>query len=190
TFAKIGSLRRGHLRKSIFLCFASIAFLVFSPINPVANTARSFGQNKLLLYRLAASNFVRLALKCVNKEVPNKTDHVINDANDLKSPKIQHPAFYGCYDWHSSVHGHWMLVRLLRTFPDLTEAAEIRRALDSNLTADNVRVETAYLAQPNRQSFERTYGWAWLLKLAEELDEWDDADAKRWSTNLRPLADA
>jgi len=178
------------LRKSTFLCFASIAFLVFSATSPVANTTQSSKQNKLSLDRFAASNFVRLALKCVNKEFPNKPDHVINDANDLNSPKIQHPAFYGCYDWHSSVHGHWMLVRLLRTFPDLAEAAEVRKTLDSNLTPDNIKVETAYLAQPNRQSFERTYGWAWLLKLAEELDEWDDADAKRWSNNLRPLADA
>lgn len=156
----------------------------------MANTPSSFKQTGLTLDRPSASNFVRLALKCVNKEFPNKPDHVINDAGDMNSPRLQHPAFYGCYDWHSSVHGHWMLVRLLRMFSDLPEAGDIRRALEANLTAQNIQAETAYLGQANRQSFERTYGWAWLLKLAEELWQWDDADAKRWSNNLRPLAEA
>jgi hypothetical protein len=101
-----------------------------------------------------------------------------------------HAAFYGCYDWHSSVHGHWMLVRLLRLFPALPEAREIRSALDANLSSGNVKNEVAYLNQPNRASFERTYGWAWLLKLAEELHEWNDPDGQRWSRNLQPLAEA
>jgi hypothetical protein len=136
------------------------------------------------------SAFARLALKCVTREYPNKPDPVMNDAADVRSPKSMHPAFYGCFDWHSSVHGHWMLVRLLRLFPDLPEASEIRVALDGNLTCDNLRTEVAYLDQPNRQSFERTYGWAWLLKLAEELQSWDDPDARRWRDALRPLADA
>ena len=137
-----------------------------------------------------ASGFARLALKCLNREFPNKPDHVINDMGDVHSPKSMHPAFYGCFDWHSSVHGHWMLVRLLRLFPDLPEAGDIRRALNTNLTRDNIRTEAAYLDQPNRQSFERTYGWAWLLKLAEELRSWDDPDARVWSGALQPLADA
>jgi hypothetical protein len=137
-----------------------------------------------------ASHFAALALKCVGKEFPNKPDHVINDFKDVLSPRSMHPAFYGCFDWHSSVHGHWMLVRLLRTFPSLREAREIRRALDANLSADSITVEVAYLNQPGRQSFERTYGWAWLLKLAEELRDWQDVDGQRWSKNLQPLADA
>jgi Protein of unknown function (DUF2891) len=146
---------------------------------------------ELKLTQAEAANFAALAMKCVNKEFPNKPDHVINDAADLKSPKQQHPTFYGCYDWHSSVHGHWMLVRLMRLFPGLPDAPRIRAALDANLTAENIRIETNYLNQPNRQSFERTYGWAWLLKLAEEFREWDDdADARKWSANLKPLADA
>jgi hypothetical protein len=156
----------------------------------MAQTPRSSVGSKLALTRSEASNFARLALKCVSKEFPNKPDHVINDAADLKTPKLHHPAFYGCYDWHSSVHGHWMLVRLLRLFPDLPEASEVRRALDSNLSAANIQAETNYLSQPNRQSFERTYGWAWLLKLAEELFEWNDPDGKRWYENLKPLAKA
>jgi hypothetical protein len=137
-----------------------------------------------------ASRLARLALRCVAKEYPNKLDHVMNDASEVQPPQSLHPAFYGCFDWHSSVHGHWMLVRLLRMFPDLPEGREIREALGRNLSAENIGVETRYLAQANRQSFERTYGWAWLLKLAQELDAWEDADGKSWSRNLRPLADA
>jgi hypothetical protein len=147
-------------------------------------------KSNLGLTQKSASHFAQLALKCVSKEFPNKPDHVINDSRDLLSPRTMHPAFYGCFDWHSSVHGHWMLVRILRVFPDLPEATQIRKALDANLAAANIAVEVAYLSQPNRQSFERTYGWAWLLKLAEELHDWNDSDGQRWSTNLRPLATA
>jgi hypothetical protein len=114
---------------------------------------------------------------------------VINNASEVKAPKVLHPAFYGCYDWHSSVHGHWMLIRLLKTFPSLPESARIREALNANLTVENIQQEVAYMKQPNRQSFERTYGWAWALKLAEELNSWNDADGKRWAENLKPLAE-
>jgi hypothetical protein len=137
-----------------------------------------------------ASRFADLALKCIKKEYPNKPDHVMNDESEVQSPSFFHPAFYGCFDWHSSVHGHWMLVRLLRTFPDLPEADEIRSALNDNLSAENIEMEVRYLQQPSRKSFERTYGWAWLLKLAEELHEWDEPDGQKWSKNLKPLADA
>ena len=143
-----------------------------------------------VLNRAEASHFASLALRCVRKEYPNKLDHVMNNASEVHSPKRLHPAFYGCFDWHSSVHGHWMLVRLLRQFPDLPEADEIRAALNGNLSVENIQAETAYLRQENRQSFERTYGWAWLLKLAEELYLWKDPDAQRWYRNLQPLAEA
>jgi hypothetical protein len=136
-----------------------------------------------------ASHFAGLALKCVAREYPNKPEHVVNNEADVRSPKSLHPAFYGCYDWHSSVHGHWMLARLLKRFPGLPEAAQIRAALNANLTAASIAAEVSYMKQPNRQSFERTYGWAWLLKLAEELQGWNDPDAKVWSENLKPLAD-
>ena len=136
-----------------------------------------------------ASHFATLALKCVSREFPNKPEHVINNASEVKGPKTLHPAFYGCYDWHSSVHGHWMLVRLLKTFPNLPESAQVREALNANLTAENIQQEVNYMKQPNRQSFERTYGWAWALKLAEELHSWNDADGKRWAENMKPLAE-
>jgi hypothetical protein len=136
-----------------------------------------------------ASHFAALALKCVTREFPNKPEHVINNASEVKGPKDLHPAFYGCYDWHSSVHGHWMLVRLLKMFPSLPESTQIRDALNANLTAENIQQEVAYMKQPNRQSFERTYGWAWALKLAEELHSWNDPDGKKWAANLQPLAE-
>jgi len=146
-------------------------------------------QAQMNLSEKQASHFAALALKCVSREFPNKPEHVINNASEVKGPKALHPAFYGCYDWHSSVHGHWMLIRLLKTFPSLPESAQIREALNANLTAENVQQEVAYMKEPNRQSFERTYGWAWALKLAEELHSWNDADGKRWAENLQPLAE-
>jgi Protein of unknown function (DUF2891) len=136
-----------------------------------------------------ASAFARLALKGIRKEYPNKPADVLNGEADVKAPRVMHPAFYGCFDWHSSVHGHWMLVRLLRLFPDLPEHKEIRAALAENLTAKNLQTEADTFKKPNHRSFERTYGWAWLLKLAEELHGWDDPDGREWSRNLRPLAD-
>jgi len=137
--------------------------------------------------RDTASSFARLALACLHREFPNKPDHVMNDAEDVRSPRAMHPAFYGCFDWHSAVHGHWMLVRLLRWFPDLPEARRIRSALDENLTSENIAREAKYLDEPERKSFERAYGWAWLLKLSQELREWDDPAARRWEKALAPL---
>jgi DUF2891 family protein len=134
-----------------------------------------------------ASHFARLALDCVQRELPSSIQHVINGPEDVRSPRALHPAFYGCLDWHSAVHGHWMLVRLLRTVPALPEAAAIRAALDANLSAAHLLIEAAYFAAPNRASYERPYGWAWLLQLATELHTWDDADARRWSAQLAPL---
>jgi len=157
-------------------------------------TANSFAQpstaEQLSLNQTQASHFARLALKCVRKEFPNKLDHTMNDGSEVRDPKQLHPAFYGCFDWHSTVHGHWMLVHLLKTFPALGEGRQIREALDDNLSAKNLAAEVAYLNQKSRASFERTYGWAWLLKLAEELHGWNDEDGRKWSRNLQPLADA
>ena len=147
------------------------------------------GKDASKMTQIQASSFARLALKAVQKEYPNKPEHVLNSEMDVRGPRALHPAFYGSFDWHSSVHGHWMLVRLLRLLPDLPERQQIRALLEEHLTAENLQAEADYFGQPNRQSFERTYGWAWLLKLAEELHGWDDPDGKRWACNLRPLAD-
>jgi hypothetical protein len=136
-----------------------------------------------------ASQFSRLALAGITREYPNAPGVVMNGPEDAFAPHVLHPAFYGCFDWHSAVHSHWMLVRLLRLFPNLSEARGIRLALTKNLSAENIQAEKTYLEQPNRRSFERTYGWAWLLKLAEELDGWDDPDGSAWRANLQPLAE-
>jgi hypothetical protein len=144
---------------------------------------------RLVLDAAQASHFARLALRCARREYPNIITHLLNDASQVKSPAALHPAFYGCFDWHSSVHGHWLLARLLRLYPSLPEAREIRAALDANLTEENVRVEDEYFREPGRQSYERPYGWAWLLKLHEELYAWDDPEARRWFGALQPLAD-
>jgi Protein of unknown function (DUF2891) len=141
------------------------------------------------LTREQASGFARLALKGINREYPNKPADVLTGDKDVLSPKVTHPAFYGCFDWHSSVHGHWMLVRLLRLYPDLPEAKEIRSVLKEHLTARNLQIEVATLSRPEAGGFERPYGWSWLLKLAEELNGWDDPDAREWAKNLQPLAD-
>lgn len=127
-----------------------------------------------------AAKFADLVLACVGREFPYQPAHVLRDATDLARPRELHPAFYGCYDWHSAVHGHWLLAHLLRRFPALPQAEAMRRVLDEHLTESNLRVEAAYLER--NPGFERPYGWAWALKLAEEAEPWREA--------LQPLAEA
>ena len=126
----------------------------------------------------AAERFAKLALGCVQKEYPNKISHVLNSDADVAAPRKLTPAFCGCYDWHSSVHGHWLLVRLVRTFPDAPFAAAARDALKKSLTAENLKEEANYLRGKGRASFERPYGLSWLLQLCAELREWDDPQAR------------
>jgi hypothetical protein len=144
---------------------------------------------RVVLDEERAAHLAGLALRCIATEYPNKLSHTLQGDADVRPPRELHPAFFGCFDWHSSVHGHWMLVRLLRLFPALPAAAELRTALERNLSAPNIAAEVAYLQAEGRASFERTYGWAWLLKLQEELRAWPDDAARRWATNLQPLAD-
>jgi hypothetical protein len=131
--------------------------------------------------------FASLALGCIDRPYPYKPGHVLTGPDSVQEPREYHPVFYGCFDWHSAVHGHWMLVRLLRLYPDHPMADEIRLALDGNLRADAVEVEAVYFRDENRKSFERPYGWAWLLRLAAELRTWQDDDSQRWAGNLAPL---
>jgi hypothetical protein len=139
----------------------------------------------------AAERFVKLALVCVHKEYPNKIAHSLNSDADVAPPRKLTPAFYGCYDWHSSVHGHWLLARLARSFPEASFAANARAALQQSLTAENIAQEVIYLKAEGRASFERPYGLAWLLQLGAELREWDKQEhnplAHELSVNLRPL---
>ncbi len=143
--------------------------------------------NTLELNEKSAEHFASLAMNCIHKPFPYKPGHVVQDSTDNALPETMHPAFYGCFDWHSSVHGHWMLVRLLKLFPDMEKADEIREALKANLTKENLDLEANYFARSGTKSFERTYGWAWLLKLVEELDGWDDADRHQWRSNIKLL---
>jgi hypothetical protein len=106
---------------------------------------------------------------------------------DVGTPSQLHPVFYGCYDWHSSVHGHWLLVKLLREFPDLAARDSIIRAIDLTLTPGNIAAEVAYFKAPGRVSYERPYGWSWLLKLTTELATWDHPLGKKWFGILQPL---
>jgi len=131
--------------------------------------------------------FARLALTCVHKEYPNKISHVMNTAEDAQTPAELTPAFYGCFDWHSSVHGHWLLVRILKTDPASPMKPAIIAALDRSFTDANIAAELAYLDGEGRKGFERPYGTAWLLQLVAELDESDDPKLKTWRETLRPL---
>jgi hypothetical protein len=135
----------------------------------------------------AAARFAALALKCLHQEYPNHISHTLNSAADVRAPHELTPAFYGCLDWHSDVHGHWLLVRLLRLSPDAPFAAQARAELARSFTDANIAGETAYLHADGRASFERPYGLAWLLRLAAELRVSGDADMQRWSATLAPL---
>ena len=135
-----------------------------------------------------AEKFAQLALDCVHREYPNKIAHLMNTDADAKPPRALTPAFYGCFDWHSSVHGHWMLARLAKTFPKDAVAAKAKAALAKSLTAENLRAEAAYMNGAGRTGFERPYGLAWLLQLSAELRTWPEA--KQWSANLAPVEEA
>src|SRR5258706_16021128 len=116
-----------------------------------------------------ASAFAGLALAHVTREYPNKLDHVMNHVGDVRTPRALHPIFYGSFDWHSCVHGYWLLASLLRLEPGLPEARRIRALFDDSFTEAKVAAEAAYLARPSSRGFERPYGWGWLLKLQAEL---------------------
>ena len=176
-----------NMKKSTILLLLLIPLLSMAQLenNPFLNKDQ-YGQ--LQLTKEGASHFANLALSCIQKEYPNKLGQVLKDKNSLKEPKDLHPAFYGCFDWHSSVHGHWMLVRLLKIFPDLPEAPQIRKMLSTNMSAENIQGEVAYLKTASK-SWERMYGWSWLMKLSEELYDWRDSDGQQWKKNLQPLTD-
>jgi hypothetical protein len=134
-----------------------------------------------------ASKFARLALAHLTREYPHKMDHVLNDVSELRTPRELHPIFYGSFDWHSCVHGYWLLATLLRRFPSLPEAQQIETVFDEQITISGIEAEVDYLRQPLRATFERTYGWAWLLMLAAELARHETNAGKRWSGVLQPL---
>ncbi len=135
----------------------------------------------------AAGRFANLALHCAHLEYPNKISHTLGSDADVRPPRELAPAFFGCYDWHSSVHGHWLLARVAQLFPQAPFAVDARAALAQSLTPARIAGEVAYFQAPGRASYERPYGLAWLLMLALELRTWDDPQAKQWSQALAPL---
>ena len=162
--------------------------------NSTAQTRPYFIVNKdSTLFQLTATGAQHLAslpLKCIVQEYPNKINHTaLSDSDEMITPHKMHPAFYGCLDWHSSVHGHWMLVKLLKDFSSLPDANNIRALISKNMSADNVLIEAKYFDAPFSKGFERTYGWAWILKLQQELNNWNDADGIKWRNALQPLTD-
>jgi len=145
-----------------------------------------FGQN---LNIDQAKKIFDLPSHCIEVEYPNKLGNVIGSKEDLKTPKQLRPIFYGCFDWHSSVHGFWSIVNLMRDFPELDKDNSVRDKLNHLITRENVEIEMSFFNDKNNKSFERTYGWAWLLMLQMELNNWQDKDAKMWANNLKPLSD-
>ena len=146
-------------------------------------------QTNALFTQETAEKLATLPLHCITQEFPNKTGHSSDGAADHKLlPSDLHPSFYGCLDWHSSVHGHWMLVKLLKTFPDLKDKAKIIKTLESSFQSEKIKTEAEYFTKyKTTKTFERTYGWAWILKLHQELLTWNDPIAQKWHKNLQPL---
>jgi hypothetical protein len=146
-------------------------------------------QNDLQFTVEQAEHLAQLPLKCLQQEYPNKLGQVLNNEQELRSPANLHPIFYGCFDWHSSVHGHWLLVALMKRFPDLPSSQAIREKLNEQFTVEKVAEEMRFFETKYNESFERTYGWTWLLKLQLELDSWNDKDAQNWAMILRPYSE-
>lgn len=146
-------------------------------------------QKPLRLTLDQANHLIDLPLACLLTEYPNKLGQTLGDKNDIKEPHELHPAFFGCFDWHSAVHGYWSLVKLLKKFPQFEKTDLIKSTLQKNISKDNILQEVIYFQGKYNLTYERTYGWAWLLKLAEELHSWDDPLARELEQNLQPLSD-
>ncbi|WP_223550402.1 DUF2891 domain-containing protein [Aestuariivivens sp. NBU2969] len=173
-----------------------ISLLTIFSCNPIKKEGKSIERTPKIeiaetpvLNLEQANRLAELPLHCINTEYPNKLSQTIGSDTDLLPPRTLHPAFYGCFDWHSAVHGHWSLVSLLKQFPNIDHADAIKQRLLDSISKENIEAEVQYFQGKLNQSYERTYGWAWLLKLAEELHTWDDETARILETNLQPLTD-
>lgn len=177
---------------SKFVILLTVLFLIFScdkKENKTKKTASVTDEKSVTLDLLQANRLASLPMKCMQVEFPNKTGQMLSSAEDLGTPQELHPAFYGCFDWHSSVHGHWSLVKLLKDFPELENRDSIIEKLKQNISKENIQGEIAYFQRKQEYAYERTYGWTWLLKLQQELDTWDNETGKDLSQNLQPLSD-
>ena len=131
-----------------------------------------------------ANRLAHLPVKCISQEYPNKLSQTLVGPDELQSPRQLHPSFYGCFDWHSSVHGHWVLVKLLNDFPELKNKAEVQARLLESLSKENMAKETEYFLKKHERSYERTYGWAWYLKLVDEIKGSKIEEVKQLEANL------
>jgi len=179
---------RELFRISSAVCFLAFLSCTESEVK-VPESVKVTKEASIKLNASAANNLIELPLACVLQEYPNKLGQVVGNKSDLREPSDLHPSFYGCFDWHSAVHGHWSLVRLLKDFPDIEGREEALIKLKTTITEENVLKEIAYFEGKHNKSYERTYGWAWLLKLADELHTWYDPLAKELEKNLQPLTD-
>ena len=167
-----------------------IVLIVFiTSCQPAKKPIDKTAEKPLHLTKQEAAKLSVLPLKCVNKEYPNKLSQVLTSDADLKPPRVLHPCFYGCFDWHSSVHGHWSLVKLMKEFPNMPKADSIIILLSNKLSKENMLREAAYFKAKENKTYERTYGWAWLLKLSSELHTWNAPVARKLEQNLQPLTD-
>ena len=180
-------IARPHARSYVTLLAGCCVTAAVALPARAAPTASELTPAAAPLDAAAAARFAALALKCLHQEYPNHISHTLSSDSDARPPRELTPAFYGCLDWHSDVHGHWLLVRLIRLFPDAPFVSEARAAVARSLNPQNIAGEIAYLRGAGRASFERPYGLAWLLRLAAELRSSDDADARSWSATLAPL---
>ena len=176
--------------KTLFRLNVILLISLFACVQPTPDEIVIHKATRLKLTDQDATKLVKLPIACIDIEYPNKLNQVIGSEEYLRSPKDLHPAFYGCFDWHSAVHGHWSLVQLLKEKPKLKQRKRIIKGLKTHLSKENIAAEIKYFEDSLSQGFERTYGWAWLLKLAGELETWDAPEAKQLSKNMKPLADA
>jgi len=179
------------MRNSLFLSL--LCFFLFS-CKEKNQSINKISYSEIKTYDVSldiieANKLAELPLGCIGNPLPYKAGLVIEKPEDLAMPIAHHPAFYGCFDWHSAVHGHWSLVYLIKQFPNLEQKEDALLLIDRNLSKENIEKELAYFSLNSQtSSFERTYGWAWLLKLQEELYTWNHPLAKKWYANLEPLA--
>jgi hypothetical protein len=171
--------------KKILTCLLFSGFTLVSTAQKILTAPTKDGN--ITLSKDGASYFAKLSLECTNKPYPHYYMEQLQKAEDLKPPEKMWPSFYGCYDWHSGVHNHWALVKLLKSFPNIPEAKAIRQKLELSFNAKNILEEVAYLQSHEERDFEFPYGTSWLLKVADELLTWNDPIAKTWVKNLEPL---
>lgn len=172
----------------LFLSILTLLFIACQP-KPAPNSETVTFPKLPELTESVATDFVDLSLHCVDRPYPYKIGYRFPDEAWVKPHTEVHPSFYGCWDWHSAVHGHWAMVKVLKLFPDMPEKDSIRMKLRANLTQANLAAEYDFFAKESfTKGFERTYGWAWLLKLYAELATWEDEEAQEWKANMQPLA--